>query len=360
MADRTYAPGEVAIRGDAIYRERVRELVHPVERGSFIVIDVEAGDYEVHASDVAATRRLLRRRSNAVTYAVRAGHAAAYSHLGSSGHPDPMTRETVRESQQARVTLEIIDAEDSPRLVEMFLDTGFNGCLTLPTATIRQLGLSHVGHRTLEMDGEALLDAEAYLAAVSLQGHLTDVLVLRSDGAPLVGMSLLARSRIALHTIAEGTTSTQGLQARTPESVPTTSRVKHFRDRIWEFAKRRLFTPISVAAILVVFGAIALSIISTPLNFGEILTFISIWLALGVLLGQNKPPAMPLMQYLSRRGIGLFCCYVFFVVIILAYQIRAGDTVQVITGERLWSMAVLSLVGFVVGLFAGQDKEKNR
>ena len=360
MADRTYTPREIAIRGEAIYRERIHELVHPVERDSFIVIDVESGEYEVDASDAVASRRLLDRRPNAMTYAVRAGHLAAYSHPEGSSRLEQAKKENASGDQQARLTLEIIDAEGCPSPVEMVLDTRFTGCLTLPTATIRQLGLSHVGHRTLEMDGEALLDAEAYLVPVSLQGHLTDVLVLRSDGAPLVGMSLLLRSRIALHTIAEGATSIQELQARAPESVPITSGVKRFRDRIWGFVKRRLFPPISVAAALVVFGAIAFGIISIPLDFGELLTFMGIWLALGVLLGQNKPPTMPSMQYLLRRGVGLLCCYVFFVVIIIAYQIRGGDTAQMITGEELWSMLVLSLVGFVVGFFAGQDKEKNR
>ena len=85
-----YAPGEIAIRGEAIYRERIHKLVDPVQKNSFIVIDVEAGEYEVDASDVAATRRLLDRRPNAMTYAVRTGHLTAYSHPGGSGRPETL------------------------------------------------------------------------------------------------------------------------------------------------------------------------------------------------------------------------------------------------------------------------------
>ena len=207
MAERTYAPGEIAVRGEAIYRERIHKLVDPVERGSFVVIDVETGEYEVDASDAAATRRLLDRRPGTMTYAVRVGHLAAYSHSGGSGRPETLKSES--EDRQALVTLEIMDAEGRPCPVDMELDTGFTSCLTLPTQTIRQLELSSVelssvGLRTFEQRSGSFSELEAYLATVSMQGDLTDVLVLGSDSAPMVGMSLLYRSRIALHAFADG------------------------------------------------------------------------------------------------------------------------------------------------------------
>ncbi|MDE2823048.1 MAG: hypothetical protein OXK79_06040 [Chloroflexota bacterium] len=82
MPSRDYGPGEVTALGEAIYEERIRTLVGPVAKGTFVVIDVESGDYEVDARDVTATRRLLKRRPDAVTYGVRVGHRAAYSHVG--------------------------------------------------------------------------------------------------------------------------------------------------------------------------------------------------------------------------------------------------------------------------------------
>ena len=51
-------------------------------KGNFVVIDVESGDYEIDAGDAVATRRLLDRRPTAVTYGIRIGHRAAYSHVG--------------------------------------------------------------------------------------------------------------------------------------------------------------------------------------------------------------------------------------------------------------------------------------
>ena len=45
MACRTYVPGEISIRGETIYRERIQSSVEPAKRGSFVVIDIESGDY---------------------------------------------------------------------------------------------------------------------------------------------------------------------------------------------------------------------------------------------------------------------------------------------------------------------------
>lgn len=78
-ADRTYGPGEISARGEAIYREQIQSKVEPAGKGKFVVIDVETGDYEIDAGDASATRRLLERRPSAVTYGVRVGYRAAYS-----------------------------------------------------------------------------------------------------------------------------------------------------------------------------------------------------------------------------------------------------------------------------------------
>lgn len=84
MANRTYRPGEVSARGEAIYREKIRHLVEPQEHGKFVVIDIETGDYELDANDATATLRLQQRQSEAVIYGLRVGYRAAYSMGGGS------------------------------------------------------------------------------------------------------------------------------------------------------------------------------------------------------------------------------------------------------------------------------------
>ena len=88
MTIRDYGPGEITALGESIYKEQVQARIGPVEKGTFVVIDVESGDYEIDARDAAATRRLLERRPGAVTYGVRVGHRAAYRHVGGFRVPE--------------------------------------------------------------------------------------------------------------------------------------------------------------------------------------------------------------------------------------------------------------------------------
>ena len=88
MAGRAYKLGEIVARGEAIYREQIQSQLESVEKGNFVVIDIETGDYEIDAGDAAATRRLLDRRPTAVTYGVRVGHRATYSHAGGFRMPN--------------------------------------------------------------------------------------------------------------------------------------------------------------------------------------------------------------------------------------------------------------------------------
>ena len=79
MQDRVSLPHELEIRGEAIYRERIRHLLEPREKGKFVVIDVYSGDYEIDERDADASVRLLSRHPDAVTWAVRVGYPTAYS-----------------------------------------------------------------------------------------------------------------------------------------------------------------------------------------------------------------------------------------------------------------------------------------
>ena len=70
--------GGVAIRGQAIYDEKIRPRVEETERGKFAVIDIYSEDYEIDTNHAAATRRLLDRRPGVITYTVRIGYPTTY------------------------------------------------------------------------------------------------------------------------------------------------------------------------------------------------------------------------------------------------------------------------------------------
>lgn len=73
-----YSPEEVAARGEAIYAEKIRSLVEKTNKGKFVIIDVETGEYEMDDDDLTATKRLLSKRPDAVIYGLRVGFPAAY------------------------------------------------------------------------------------------------------------------------------------------------------------------------------------------------------------------------------------------------------------------------------------------
>lgn len=92
---------------------------------------------------------------------------------------------------EAVVTVPVSGPAGQMRIVEAVIDTGYNGLLTLPPPTVRQLALPFVtiGRATLSNGSEDVFDV--YDATISWDGEATDVLVDETDTTPLVGMALL-------------------------------------------------------------------------------------------------------------------------------------------------------------------------
>ena len=105
-----------------------------------------------------------------------------------------------------------MDGEGRPRSVEVVLDTGFTGYLTLPPESIRQLGLPSVGQRTFELANGELFEFQVYLGSVSWHGRPSDVLVLQSDSVPLPGMTLLWGSRVTMDALNDGEVTIEELR----------------------------------------------------------------------------------------------------------------------------------------------------
>jgi len=78
MSREDYTKKEICDRGEEIYQEQIKPLVEPQEKGKFVVIDTESGDYEIDREHLAATRRLRERRPDSVRYTGRIGFPTAY------------------------------------------------------------------------------------------------------------------------------------------------------------------------------------------------------------------------------------------------------------------------------------------
>lgn len=73
---------EIAARGEEIYERAIRSKVENQFDGSFLVLDIETGEYELDRDDLVATKRMLATNPDAVLYGLRIGHRAAYRVCG--------------------------------------------------------------------------------------------------------------------------------------------------------------------------------------------------------------------------------------------------------------------------------------
>ena len=74
-----YGKEEFARRGDEWYFDVVKPKVAAGNKGRFVVIDIETGDYELDDDSLAATLRLYVRHPDAQPWCVRIGYLATHS-----------------------------------------------------------------------------------------------------------------------------------------------------------------------------------------------------------------------------------------------------------------------------------------
>ncbi|MBI1762328.1 MAG: hypothetical protein HYR56_12920 [Acidobacteria bacterium] len=70
--------GEIAKRGQLLYEQRIRSAVETNHQGEFLVLDVETGEYEIDASELAAWQRAKEKAQEGAFYFLRIGFPAAY------------------------------------------------------------------------------------------------------------------------------------------------------------------------------------------------------------------------------------------------------------------------------------------
>ncbi len=118
----------------------------------------------------------------------------------------------VTESREAVIDLEVVGQNQRKVRVEAAIDTGFNGYLTLPKATVNSLALQPAGNRIATLgDGNTVI-LEVYLAAVIWNDQEREVLALQAEGGALVGMSLLYGNRVTITVLDGGDITIEPIQ----------------------------------------------------------------------------------------------------------------------------------------------------
>ena len=76
MPHPNYSPNEIVERGRALYDQQIRDRVEAENRGRFLVINVETGEYVLDDDHLAASDRAAAKYPGAPLYAIRVGYPA--------------------------------------------------------------------------------------------------------------------------------------------------------------------------------------------------------------------------------------------------------------------------------------------
>ena len=102
-----------------------------------------------------------------------------------------MIEGVVNADYEAIVTLPLRGPAGQEQEIEAVVDTGFNGYLTLPSASVAELGLTLLGNVQAELANGSWDDFDVYGVSVLWDGQPRYVPTDQTDATPLVGMALL-------------------------------------------------------------------------------------------------------------------------------------------------------------------------
>jgi clan AA aspartic protease len=100
--------------------------------------------------------------------------------------------------REPRLTIAISNGEGEAVAVEAVIDTGFTEFLSLPPSLIRTLGLERGQDMELSTAGGQVINSATYSATVDWHGSRRRIRVIDLADRPLIGMSLLWDSDIAI------------------------------------------------------------------------------------------------------------------------------------------------------------------
>ena len=69
-----YTAEEIVARAKALYEQEIRAKVEADNKGKYLVIDIETGDYEIDEDHFAASRRAAEKHPDGARFAMKIGY----------------------------------------------------------------------------------------------------------------------------------------------------------------------------------------------------------------------------------------------------------------------------------------------
>ena len=104
-----------------------------------------------------------------------------------------MIEGVVNSDYEAVVALTLQGPKGQPQDVEVVIDTGYNGFLTLPTALVLELELPFLGTGRARLANDEEVEFDTHDVTVLWDGQERHVQADAVEGTPLIGMRLLDR-----------------------------------------------------------------------------------------------------------------------------------------------------------------------
>ena len=122
-----------------------------------------------------------------------------------------MIQGVVNAAYEAVVSLPLQDPEGRTRDIEVVVDTGYSGFLTLPPELVDELGLpfAYMGQAFLANDAE--VDFDVHYVTVLWDSQLRDIEADATGSTPLVGMLLLDKHSLNIEVESGGRVAIQAM-----------------------------------------------------------------------------------------------------------------------------------------------------
>ena len=110
----------------------------------------------------------------------------------------------VNSALEATLTLLVRDANRLTQPIDVVIDTGFNGFLTLPPAQIASLGATWLYRGQGVLADGSVQSFDVYMATVMWDSQPRTVEVESVDATPLIGMALLHKQELRIEIVRGG------------------------------------------------------------------------------------------------------------------------------------------------------------
>ena len=115
-----------------------------------------------------------------------------------------MTGYVSAKEPEPRLTITILDNRGIAVPIEAVIDTGFTGYMTLPIEIVSALGLERTRERIMRLADGSARRFRAYSAKVMWHGNTITISAPAMPGKPLIGMSLMLGSDVAMRVRENG------------------------------------------------------------------------------------------------------------------------------------------------------------